>query len=448
MASSVLHGENFHQILKKYKKRLTAEINFDDVEDLLIVKGFLQKDDYCNIGEVIIAMISHGNHCWSIHKCIQVFKAIKEHRKYVSCTCVNLVIDELEQAESSSNYPEQVESSQSVEEDLQLLESVGLDYLIRDNPELENMYLESIPINKETKAKSDQAKKCPFNRYLQDGSYVLETLPVILEKYLPKILQDSGMFLQVICASCIEMLKRYDIDDLSFDLSEEADKINKLFKNLRKQVQPIDVKKVIREDLLPCISCIGSIVRKITKPQPKSWFTVAWESLRFKLIDTDNLKMLCYYDHVLEYLLDMVAFLIKIDPRSPTPMTRSTLEGIQKSWIGYRDSIIGAKNLYKSISGDVAKAARIRGWATSVAYSTLALGIFIIPGGSFLALSIASGVAAGGIILAGGFYTESYIKALPDTVKSCDEGIAKELTQTLSKIPAKELKKFCTDLTD
>ena len=439
MASSVpLEGEQFHQILKRHKKKLTAEINYDDVSGSLIEHNLVKDDDYCSIGELIVAMTCHGNRYWSPHDCIQVFKVITEHPKYASCSCAYLVINELEQAERSYSIPEPVESGQSEEEQI-LLQSIGLDRLARRDHELEGRYRECLPIIEENNIECYQEIKCHFNSYTKHGKYVLKTLPIILEKCLPVILENTGMYLQVICAACIEMLKKVGIDaNIRLKLGTQAKKINELFEKLSKQAPPIDVKKVIKEDLLPCMRCIGSIVRYITSPR-KSWSKVAVECARFKLIDTDNLRMLCYYKNVLEYLISMVAFLKEIDSKSPVPS--SALEGIRQSWEEYRDNIIEAKKFYSSASA--AQQARIRGWSATVGYSVLALGIFYA---AFTGVGILA--PAGAVLIGGGVYTEYYVSALPDIIKSIEEESAKEIAQTLDKIPAKGLKNFCTDLAD
>ena len=379
---------------------------------------------------------------WPCQKCIRVFEVIKMEPRYE--ICVNTVIKELKQVDSSYNNPVQVVSTSSEEEVLQMQHS--------------HEYVE-IPVpltaDKKLKARHSQAEasfdrcnneretlaKCHLYDGLVNGRWEIKKLPTILKNNTTAILQNTGMYLQVLCATCIHILEGTGNDGLKYDFSDQGIEIRELLKRLSLQASPIDVKKIIKEDLLPRMDCIRSKVKELTAPAPeskRSTFRLLWKSAKLQMVDADSenlmmLKVLSYYIPVLDYLVELVSFLDELDSKCSNPS--KTLEFLSKKWKECLNDIIKAR---EDNENAIHSEAWKRSWIGTLTYCGLvALGLVC-----FQATSVGLGSAA--LLCVGGTVQLYRMYTVPCTVDAC-KAEGEKLAKMLDKISVEGLRKLCTD---
>ena len=187
--------------------------------------------------------------------------------------------------------------------------------------------------------------------------------------------------------------------------------------------------------------CICSKVKELTAPAPKSngsFFRLLWKSATFQIVDGENirkLRILSYYEPVLEYLVQLVSLLSELDSQSSNPC--STLPFLNKLWKNCLEDIIKAR---KNIEDTIHKEACCRSLVGALTYCSLgALGLFCFQG---------IGVALGGAALIFGCVygpMKAYqMCRLPDTINACKvEG--EKFDKLLDKIPVERLDQLCND---
>ena len=168
---------------------------------------------------------------WPCQKCIQVFEVIKMEPKYE--IYVNPVIKELNLVDSSYSKPIRVTSNPSEEEDLQMQPSpcyVHFPIPLEIDQELEKFSRTNTTFDR-CSTERETLEKCFLYKGL-NAQWELEKLSTILKQNLSKILQNTGMFVQVICVACIEVLEGTGNDGLKYDFSDQGIKVRELVKRL------------------------------------------------------------------------------------------------------------------------------------------------------------------------------------------------------------------------
>ena len=420
-------SQDYRQVLKKHKKPLNNEINYDDIEHLLTERNLVEKDEYDTIGELITNMSVPRNPYWSLSKCLEVLMVIKSLPKYE--WCVDSVISKLLIIERSYSIPIQAVDSEA-------FENGELLNFMETNP------IEAVRIAEHILDKAATEGKCFFNIYTPDGKCKLEKVAIILQKYLPQILESSIQYVKVICASFIEILKKYGKDKTKHKIGVATDELLQVFKRLQQQEAPINVKAYMKEEILPRMKCIGAIVKEIVSDTSRSLAKWASDTVRFNLIDKDKLKMICYHESVLDYLIKMLDFLKELDKNSPNQA--STIQGALNQYVDFKESLRKAKVAH-------IEQAKTRGWhsvGTYTTVTTIGTALFCIPAYICGTIGMAVAVAATAGVCAVTFATTTAyryycLENVPSILDSCEKENKKEQGLTLDKIPAEGLKKFC-----
>ena len=379
---------------------------------------------------------------WQCQKCIQVFEVIKMEPRYE--ICVNTVIKELKLVDSSYSNPVQVVSTSSEEEILQM----------QCSPEYAEILL---PLTTDEKLKADHSQaealfdkyinqreilaKCPlFNGFI-NGKWEIKKFATILEENRKAIIQNTGMIMKVVYASFIKIFEGTGNDGLIYDLSDQGIKLREVLERLCLQTSPIDVKKIIREDLLPNMECIRVMVEKLTSPAQKSKQSISghlWKSVKFQMVDADSenmsmLKALSYYKPILDYLVDLVSFLLELDLKSSNP--GKSLEFLRKRWENYKKRFIKAmQDKENAIHSEALKRSTI---GTLTYCGPVALGLLC-----YLGINVASlGSAALLFGCFGGAVQLYRMYTVPSTIKAC-KAESEKLAEKQDKISIKDLRKL------
>ena len=376
----------------------------------------MEEDECCDIGELICLMTSK-RYSWSVDKCIQAFeiilKAIPESQLQLQ-SLINAVINELDLVEKSLPPPVPVSG------DSENLSTVYDHYNPSCSPTLNADYEISI-VNLETGANA-HPKPCNLNS-------TNKQLQIYLEENLLPLVKKLGKQFTVACATIAKFLQ----GDVKKCLCVEGSKIPKLLNKLAEQTSLIDAKTVIREDLLPHMQNIGFIISNIVSPPTQSFgaktkgvLNFLGKSLCFKLIDTDTLRLLIYYESFFNYILKLVSALINMDSESSN--TLQTFTDLRDESVKWQESIAEARRFYESTS--VKTHASLRGAVGTLLYSASIFSIIFFPGGGL----IAAGLAGGATVLACGGYTACKTYNSEKTIASCKEESKKEIDELLPNI--------------